>query len=104
MTLLVESDNVIFMPKPFYITTTLPYVNAEPHIGFAMELVRADMVARLKQKAGHEVFFNTGTDEHGVKIYRRASEQGIDTQKYVDGYAEKYKSLISLLGILPDIN
>src|SRR6185312_2338291 len=50
--------------KPFYITTTLPYVNAEPHIGFAMEIIRADVIVRYKKLAGQEVFFNTGTDEH----------------------------------------
>lgn len=85
--------------KPFYITTTLPYVNAEPHIGFAMEIIRADIIARAKKLAGHEVFFNTGTDEHGTKIYRKAKEQGIDTQVYVDGLAQKYKELLPLLGI-----
>ena len=58
--------------KSFYITTTLPYVNAEPHIGFAMELVHADIVARWKKSQGYEVFFNTGTDEHGMKIYQKA--------------------------------
>ncbi len=85
--------------KPFYITTTLPYVNAEPHIGFAMEIIRADIIARAKKLAGYEVFFNTGTDEHGTKIYRKAKEQGIDTQVYVDGLAQKYKELMPLLGI-----
>ncbi|MFH1318738.1 MAG: class I tRNA ligase family protein, partial [Candidatus Omnitrophota bacterium] len=56
----------------FYITTTLPYVNAEPHIGFAAEIIRADVLARYKRQQGSEVFFNTGTDEHGLKIYRKA--------------------------------
>lgn len=92
------------MNKSFYITTTLPYVNSDPHVGFAMELVRADIIARYKKNEGYEVFFNTGTDEHGVKIYRKAKEQGIDTQAYVDQYAEKFKNLIPLLGILPETN
>ena len=48
----------------FYITTTLPYVNSDPHIGFAMEIIRADVIARFKKLQGYEVFFNTGTDEH----------------------------------------
>lgn len=90
--------------KPFYITTTLPYVNAEPHIGFAMELIRADIVARSRKLAGEEVFFNTGTDEHGTKVYRKAKEQGVETQAYVDGLSAKYKELIPLLGISPEIN
>ncbi|MBX4200173.1 methionine--tRNA ligase [Candidatus Parcubacteria bacterium] len=87
------------MKKSFYLTTTLPYVNADPHIGFAWELVQADILARWKIKEGLEVFFNTGTDEHGTKIYRKAIEEGKDPQKYVDEYAEKFKSLKKKLGL-----
>jgi len=89
--------------KKFYITTTLPYVNSDPHIGFAMEIIRADIIARYKKLQGYEVFFNTGTDEHGVKIFRKAEEKGISTQKYVDEYADKFRALIPLLGISNDI-
>lgn len=92
------------MDKQFYITTTLPYVNSNPHIGFAMEIIRADIIARKKKIEGFSVFFNTGTDEHGVKIYRKAKEQNIDVQKYVDGYADKFRELIPALGIMPEIN
>lgn len=90
--------------KPFYITTTLPYVNSDPHIGFALEIIRADMIARAKKSEGFEVFFNTGTDEHGIKIFRKAQERGLETQKYVDEYAAKFKNLIPLLGLMPEIN
>ena len=90
--------------KPFYITTTLPYVNSDPHIGFALELIRADIIARKKKIEGYDVFFNTGTDEHGIKIYRKAKDQHIDTKDYVDQYADKFKNLIPLLGIMPEIN
>lgn len=76
---------------PKYITTTLPYVNSKPHIGFATELVRADTFARYQKLLGHEVFLNTGTDEHGQKIYDKAKEEGIDTQEFVDGLAEEFK-------------
>ena len=89
--------------KSFYITTTLPYVNAEPHIGFAMELIRADVIARAKSWT-HEVFFNTGTDEHGQKIYEKAREARKDVQKYVDEYAEKFRELIPLCGVSSDIH
>lgn len=89
---------------PFYITTTLPYVNSDPHIGFAVEIIRADIIARYKELVGHEVFFNTGTDEHGVKIFRKATEQGKGVQAYVDEYAAKFKNLIPTLGISPGIN
>jgi methionyl-tRNA synthetase len=97
----------LFMPtdKNFYITTTLPYVNADPHIGFALELVQADVIARYhKEILGQDVFFNTGTDEHGLKIYQKAVEQGKDPQAYCDEYAEKFKQLIPALGILPGIH
>lgn len=85
--------------KPFYITTTLPYVNAEPHVGHAMEFVRADIIARFKLLQGHEVFFNTGTDEHGLKIYRKALEAKQDPQAYADVFAEKFKALNAMLGL-----
>ena len=88
----------------FYITTTLPYVNAEPHIGFAMEITRADIIARYKKLCGFNVFFNTGTDEHGLKIYRKATETGQDPQEYVNGYAQKFKDLIRILDLSEDVN
>lgn len=85
-----------------YITTTLPYVNANPHLGFALELVQADFVARFKRLEGDEVFFSTGTDEHGQKIWQKAHEEGIDVQEYVDIYAERFENLVSLLDISID--
>jgi methionyl-tRNA synthetase len=66
--------------KTFYITTTLPYVNADPHVGFATELIRADVIARVKKLQGYEVFFNTGTDEHGQKLFDAAQKDGKDIQ------------------------
>lgn len=85
--------------KKFYITTTLPYVNSDPHVGFAMEIIRADVIARYKRLMGHDVFFNTGTDEHGAKIYENAVKEGVDVQVYVDRYAEKFKELAQTLNI-----
>ena len=90
--------------KTFYITTTLPYVNADPHVGFAMEIIRADAIARIKKKAGYEVFFNTVTDEHGVKILEKAQSEGKDVKLYVDEYAEKFKGLKESLGLSSDIH
>ncbi|MES2216334.1 MAG: methionine--tRNA ligase [Patescibacteria group bacterium] len=90
--------------KPFYITTTLPYVNSDPHVGFAMEIIRADVIARHRALTGHEVFFNTGTDEHGVKIYQKAFGEGENTQKFVDRYVEKFKNLKDILGLSQDIH
>jgi methionyl-tRNA synthetase len=92
------------MSKPFYITTTLPYVNSEPHIGFAMEVIRADIVARYKKLKGFEVFFNTGTDEHGMKIWKKAKEEGVAPKEYVDSLTQKFKDLQKILNLSPDLN
>ncbi|NCN08178.1 class I tRNA ligase family protein, partial [Candidatus Parcubacteria bacterium] len=90
--------------KAFYITTTLPYVNAEPHIGHAMEFIRADIIARYKKLMGFDVFFNTGTDEHGLKVFKKSEEEGVDIKNYVDKYAQKFKDLLKLLNISKDIH
>lgn len=81
------------MSKKFYLTTTLPYVNAKPHLGFALEIVQADVTARYHRLLGDDVFFNTGTDEHGTKIYQKAEEGGKDPQAYVDEYAAEFDKL-----------
>jgi methionyl-tRNA synthetase len=86
----------------FYITTTLPYVNSKPHIGFALEVIRADAIARYKRLMGYDVFFNTGTDEHGTKIHQTAQEKGIDTQEFVDQNAEAFKVLKEKLNLSYD--
>jgi len=85
--------------RNFYITTTLPYVNDKPHMGHALEFVQADILARYHQLIGDEVVFNVGTDEHGLKIYRKAQEQGKDIQAYVDEYAAKFQALKSTLNL-----
>jgi len=90
--------------KNFYITTTLPYVNSNPHMGHALEFVRADAIARYKKLAGYDVFFNTGTDEHGQKVYREAIKDNKDPKKYADFYANKFKEVLKLLDISKDIN
>ncbi len=90
--------------KTFYITTTLPYVNADPHVGFATELIRADAIARVKKLQGFEVFFNTGTDEHGQKLFDAAAKEGKPVQEYVDFYAAQFRGLKDLLGISDDVH
>lgn len=85
--------------QKYYITTTLPYVNAEPHIGFALELVQADVLARYKRQRGYDVFFNFGTDEHGLKVYKKALEAGIEPKNFCDGLVGKFKSLVKALDI-----
>lgn len=89
--------------RPFYITTTLPYVNADPHIGFALEIVQADALARAARLQGRDVFFNTGSDEHGQKIWGKAQEAGVPVKEYVDGYAKRFDDLKAALGLSNDV-
>ena len=87
---------------PRYITTTLPYVNADPHIGFALEMVQADTLARYWRLMGEDVFFTTGTDEHGQKIAEKADSEGKDRQAYVDHYAGEFNRLKESLNLSYD--
>ncbi|MEK9174828.1 MAG: methionine--tRNA ligase [Patescibacteria group bacterium] len=83
----------------FYITTAIDYVNAKPHIGHALEKVEADVLARYHRVKGDEVFFLTGTDEHGLKIFRAAEVAGKDTQSFVNENAESFRRLKKLLNL-----
>jgi len=87
------------MSKPFYITTTLPYVNAPLHMGHALEFIRTDTIARYKKLQGFDVYFNTGTDEHGMKIYEKAKEKGISAQEFVDEGFETFKEQLGMFGL-----
>ena len=88
--------------ESFYITTTIPYINADPHIGFAMELAQADAIARYQRLAGKNVFFSTGTDEYGQKIWEASQKEGRDIQDYVDYYAQKFLELKDVLNLSYD--
>lgn len=92
------------MQKSFYITTTLPYVNAPLHMGHALEFVRADTIARYKKLVGYDVYFNTGTDEHGIKIYEKAKEKGLDTQAFVDQGFATFKEQLKMFGVSVDVH
>ena len=85
-----------------YITTTLPYVNSDPHVGFAQEIVQADTLARTWRAAGDEVFFSTGSDEHGQKIFEAAEKAGKTPQEYVDHYAAEFEKLKDTLDLSYD--
>jgi len=87
------------MKNKYYITTTLPYVNSSPHIGFAAEIVRADVLARYNRQIGSDVVFNTGTDEHGLKIFRNAEEEGVSAQEYCNRFAVEFKKLKEILNL-----
>ncbi|MDO5561541.1 MAG: methionine--tRNA ligase [bacterium] len=83
----------------FYITTTLPYINAKPHLGFAWEILTADFIARYQRLLGNSVIFNTGTDEHGQKVYQKAVAAGLSAQAYTDQLVNDFKALKELLDL-----
>jgi methionyl-tRNA synthetase len=83
----------------YYVCTSIPYVNAEPHIGFAMELLYADVLARYARQNGDDVIFSTGTDEHGGKIAEKAHEQGIEPKEFTDQISKRFEALGDLLNI-----
>ncbi|MBN2042537.1 MAG: methionine--tRNA ligase [Candidatus Aenigmarchaeota archaeon] len=85
--------------KGFYITTTIPYANAPPHIGFALEIIQADVLARLEGLKGRDVFFLTGTDEHGTKNYQTAKKEGLTPQAFVDKNAAFFRELTKVMKI-----
>lgn len=81
----------------YYITTAIAYTSGKPHIGNSYEIVLADSIARFKRKDGYDVFFQTGTDEHGQKIELKAAEAGITPKEYVDNVAGTIKGLWNLM-------
>lgn len=86
----------------YYVTTSIPYVNGEPHIGFAMELLQADVLARAARADGKAVIFATGSDEHGIKIAEKAVELGITPQQLCDQNSQKFRDLQKLLNVSND--
>lgn len=86
----------------FYITTAIAYVNAPPHLGHALEFIQADTIARYKRLMGYDVYFLTGTDEHGVKMYNTAKKKGVSTQALVDENAGYFMALKKLLNLSYD--
>ena len=83
--------------EKYYITTAIAYTSGKPHIGNTYEAVLADAIARFKRQEGYDVFFQTGTDEHGQKIEMKAQEAGVTPQKFVDGVASQIKSIWDLM-------
>ncbi|MCX6723857.1 MAG: methionine--tRNA ligase [Candidatus Staskawiczbacteria bacterium] len=88
--------------KKFYVTTSIPYTNAPPHIGFALEAVQADVLARYHRGLGEDVFFLTGTDEHGIKTLRVAREAGRDVKDFADEMSGKFKDIVKVLNVSND--
>ncbi len=90
------------MKKPFYIATAIAYTSGIPHIGNVYESILADAIARFKRKEGYDVYFQTGTDEHGEKIEQKALEQGKTTQEFVDELSGKIRSIYDGLNVSYD--
>ena len=88
--------------KPYYISTAIAYTSAKPHIGNTYEIVLADAIARYKRMAGYDVYFQTGTDEHGQKIQQKAEAAGITPQEYVDNVAGQIKDIWDLMNTTYD--
>ena len=95
-------DNTSIVKK-IYVTTAIPYVNAAPHIGFALELVQTDCLARFYRALGYDVFFASGTDENSLKNVQAAEAEGIPTQKLVDRNAKLFENLKDTLNISWDV-
>jgi len=87
------------MTKRIFISTAIPYVNSSPHLGFALEIVEADVLARYYRSQGKEVFFLTGSDENSLKNVKSAKEKGISVKKLVDQNAKKFFSLKEVLNL-----
>ena len=92
------------MPKTFYITTAIPYVNAPPHIGHALEFVQADAIARYHRQLGNVTYFLTGTDDNALKNVQAAEAAGVDTKELVDKNAERFIELTKKMNISNDLS
>ncbi len=90
------------MPTKFYITTTIPYVNAPPHLGHALEFVQADVIARSRRAAKDEVYFLSGTDDNAIKNVQAAESAGVPADEFVSRNSETFKRLLAALNISTD--
>ena len=83
--------------EKFYMTTAIAYTSGKPHIGNTYEIVLADSIARFKRQMGYDVFFQTGTDEHGMKIEEKAKAAGITPKQFVDNVSTEIKRIWDLM-------
>jgi methionyl-tRNA synthetase len=90
------------MDKRFYITTTIPYVNAPPHMGHALEFIEADVLARWHRAAGEETYFLSGTDDNAIKNVQAAEKAGMPVEEFVDRHSCEFKELLAALNISVD--
>jgi methionyl-tRNA synthetase len=90
------------MKKRYYVTTPIYYVNGAPHVGHAYTSIAADVMARFKRLDGHEVFFLTGTDEHGQKVEKAAADAGLDPQSFTDQVSAQFRDLADRMDVSYD--
>ncbi len=90
------------MKEPFYITTSIPYVNGEPHLGHAMEFIQADVLARYARLLDMDVVYSTGSDEHGSKVAETALKLGITPKELADQNSQRFRDLMSKLNVTSD--
>ncbi|RZM33500.1 MAG: methionine--tRNA ligase [Sphingomonas sp.] len=90
------------MAEPYYITTAIHYPNGRPHIGHAYEMIAADAIARFQRQAGRDVLFQTGTDEHGLKMAQAARERGVPVRDFADEMSSHFSVMADRLGISYD--
>ena len=86
------------MKEKFYLTTAIAYTSSKPHIGNVFEIVLTDAIARFRRMQGYDVFFLTGTDEHGIKIQQKAEAKGVTPKQYVDEVAGEIRRMWDLFG------
>jgi methionyl-tRNA synthetase len=87
---------------PYYITTAISYVNGKPHLGHAYEIILTDVMARFKRLDGHDVYFLTGTDEHGQKVAKTADDNNMDVKAFADQNADFFRQMTKTLNITND--
>src|SRR5947199_8638070 len=93
----------VMAEKPrYYLTTAIAYPNGAPHIGFAYELIATDAIARFKRLDGHDVFFLTGTDEHGNKMLQTATKEGITPSQLLERTVPRFHALLERLNCSND--
>ena len=81
----------------YYLSTAIAYTSGKPHIGNTYEIVLADAICRFKRLNGYDVYFQTGTDEHGIKIQEKAEEAGVSPQEFVDGVAGEIRRIWDIM-------
>ena len=85
----------------YYLTTAIAYASGKPHIGNTYEIVLADSIARFRRMQGYDVFFQTGTDEHGQKIEEKAKGKGMEPRQFVDDVAGEIRRIWDLMNMTP---